>query len=152
MTAASFAGADDRPEACPEASPFWSSIRSLAFPGWGQLHNGSEIRAAVLFSMQTYFLSRIYVADRRASYYRDRANDPEPAWDRDELLARYDDLRDTRGDMVWWSAILALYSVIDAYVDAHMVGFDEGVDEVERLTWTVTPREGGAAVGIRAVW
>ena len=137
----------------PPVSPFWASVRSLVFPGWGQLSNGSERKAVVVFSLQTYFLSRVFVTERRARYYRDRADDPEPAWDPEYLEERYKDLRDRRADMLFWTAITLLYSVIDAYVDAHMVGFEEDVSAVERVTWTVTPGDaGGASVALRATF
>lgn len=134
-------------------SPFGASIRSLAFPGWGQLSNGSEIKAVVIFSLQSYLLSRTFVIERRARWYDDRRNDPEAPWDPEFLEERYLELRERRGDMVWWTAILGLYSVLDAYVDAHMVGFDEDVEEVERVTWRLAPgsfREGGVGLALAA--
>ncbi|MFH1680457.1 MAG: DUF5683 domain-containing protein [Candidatus Eisenbacteria bacterium] len=132
-----------------EASPFWASARSLVFPAWGQLHNGSQKKAVVLFSLQTYLLGRVFVVERRARYYGDRMNDADPAWRAEDLERRYEDLRDTRRDLVWWSSILALYSVIDAYVDAHMVGFDSDVEGVERVTAGIVPTGDGAAVALR---
>ncbi len=47
--------------------------------------------------------------------------------------------------MVWWATILTLYAVIDAYVDAHMVGFDEDVEAVKRITVGMTGLPGGGA-------
>ncbi len=139
----------ERPSVRREASPFWASARSLAFPAWGQLHNGSEKKAVVLFALQTYLLGRVFTVDRRAGFYRERMNDAPPAWDAADLERRYEDLRDTRRDLVWWSSLLALYSVIDAYVDAHMVGFTDDVREVERATAGLVPLEGGAALAVR---
>jgi len=75
-------------------------------------------------------------------------NDETPGWSREDLHARYDDLRDTRGDLVWWSSLLVLYSVIDAYVDAHLVGFEEQVEQVERVTASLVPTDGGAEAAI----
>ena len=126
-------------------TPLWSSIRSLVCPGLGQLHNGSEKKAIVLFSLQSYLVGRVFATERRARYYRDRMSDPEPMWEMANLQTRYDDLRGTRGDMIWWASILTLYAVIDAYVDAHMVGFDEDVEAVERITVGMTGLPGGGA-------
>lgn len=134
-------------------SPFGASIRSLVFPGWGQLHNGSQIKSVVIFSFQSYLLGRVFVIERRARWYDDQRNDPNSPWTAEDLEARYRNLHDRRGDMVWWSAIVALYSVIDAYVDAHMVGFDEDVKAVERVTWSVAPgpgANGGVVLGLAA--
>jgi hypothetical protein len=139
------------PEA-PRASPFWASARSLAFPAWGQLHNGSEKKAVVLFSLETYLLGRALRAERRAGYYDDRLSDASSVWERSDLERRRDDLRETRSDLLWWSSLLVLYAVIDAYVDAHLVGFDEGVERVEKVTAFLAPRAGGGAelsVGVR---
>ncbi len=145
---AALGGSARAAEGPPQASPFWSSSRSLVFPGWGQLHNGSEKKAIVLFSLQTYLIGRVFAAERRARYYQDRMNDETPGWSREDLQARYDDLRDTRGDLVWWSSLLVLYSVIDAYVDAHLVGFEEQVEQVERVTASLVPTDGGAEAAI----
>jgi len=134
----------------PKVSPFWSSVRSLAFPGWGQLHNGSRVKAVVLFGFQSYLWGRVFITERRSGFYLSLADREDPPWDREVLIDRADDLRDRRGDLVWWGAIFTLYSVIDAYVDAHMVGFEEDVEEVERVTFTAEPRDGGCAIALRA--
>ncbi|NNE10289.1 MAG: hypothetical protein HKN20_17145 [Gemmatimonadetes bacterium] len=127
-------------------SPFWSSARSLVVPGWGQLRNGSEFRGGVVFGLQTYFLLRYRVAERRGRFYDEERSAENPRWDSAYLDERVADSKDTRGDMVWWSVITLLYSVIDAYVDAHMVGFDEQIEEVERVTFSIEPNgEEGAA-------
>ncbi|MFH1279877.1 MAG: DUF5683 domain-containing protein [Candidatus Eisenbacteria bacterium] len=137
----------------PHVSPFGASLRSMAFPGWGQLHNGSEIKAVVIFSLQSYLLSRAFIIERRARWYDEERNDPSSPWGEAFLEERYRDLRDRRADMVWWAAILGLYSVLDAYVDAHMVGFDDDVEAVDRVTWRIAPEpraDGGVAVALAA--
>lgn len=126
-------------------SPFWSSARSLVVPGWGQLRNGSEFRGGVVFGLQTYFLLRYRVAERRGRFYDEERSAENPRWDSAYLDERVADSKDTRGDMVWWSVITLLYSVIDAYVDAHMVGFDEQIEEVERVTFSIEPNGGEGA-------
>ena len=136
----------------PKVSPFWSSVRSLAFPGWGQLHNGSRVKAVVLFSFQSYLWGRVFITERRSGFYRSLGDSEDPPWDPVVLHQRADDLRDRRGDLVWWGAILTLYSVIDAYVDAQMAGFDEDVEEVNRITFAAEPREGGCALAIRSTF
>ena len=137
----------------PGAAPYGSAMRSLVFPGWGQLHNGSKKKAIALFSFETYLLSRAIITERRARYYNDRMGDAEPAWDTAYLEARYRELRDTHNDMVWWSAIVVLYSVLDAFVGAHLIGFDEDIEEVRRLTLhPETGPEGNAFLALRFAW
>ena len=136
------------------ASPFWSCVRSAVVPGWGQLHNGSSVKAIALFSMQSYLFARYSIAERRGSFYRHELNNPESVWGPGHLQNKYDDFRDTRNDMVWWMTIFGLYSLIDAYVDAHMAGFDQEVAEVQRLTWNAGPRggEGDLALQLTVAW
>jgi hypothetical protein len=78
----------------------------------------------------------------------------DSAWGMEHLQNKYADQRDTRNDMVWWMTIFGLYSLIDAYVDAQMTGFDEEVSEVQRITWNAGPRKGGEgiAVAVTAPW
>ncbi|MBN1826737.1 MAG: hypothetical protein JW958_10765 [Candidatus Eisenbacteria bacterium] len=146
--------AEEQPaEDLPGAAPFLNALRSLAFPGWGQLHAGNRWKAVALFAGQTYLLGRVAITERRARWYDDQRSRADSPWSDAYLEERYEDLRQTRRDLVWWSTIAALYSVLDAYVDAHLVGFDEAVDEVDRVTWTVGPAPGGGArIALRAVY
>ncbi len=137
----------------PTPSPFWSCIRSAVVPGWGQIHNGSPLRGAMIFSAQAYFLTRFAAAEKRSSYYRDRMVDPSAAWDAAYLQEKYDDRRGIRNDMVWWMTIFGLYSLIDAYVDASMAGFDREIADVERVTFGTGETPGGDhVVTVTVAW
>ncbi len=108
----------------------------------------------LVFSMQSYLFARFSIAERRAAFYRNELDKPESAWGSVHLQKKYDDFRDTRNDMVWWMAIFGLYSLIDAYVDAHMAGFDEEVAEVQRITWgpTTGGKNGEVALALTVPW
>ncbi len=146
--------ADGEAEERRAASPFWSCVRSAVVPGWGQLHNGSGVKALTLFSMQSYLFARYSIAERRAAFYQNELNNPESAWGVGHLENKYDDFRDTRNDMVWWMTIFGLYSLIDAYVDAHMAGFDQDVADIQRITWRAEPTvsDGDAALLLTVRW
>jgi hypothetical protein len=37
----------------------------------------------------------------------------------------YSEHFDKRQTLVWWATVAALYGLVDAYVDAHLAGFDD---------------------------
>jgi len=94
-------------------APLWVMMRSAAFPGWGQLHNGQYFKAAVLGGVEAAFLYGIWNEDRLA----DRALERGDPWTASIHKA-------TKKDYLWWCAFTILLSVGDAYVDAHLDRFD----------------------------
>ncbi len=101
--------------------------------------------------MRTYIGVRYFTAERRSRFYRNELDATASEWDRAYLQSKFGDHRSTRNDMVWWSSILLLYTVIDAYVDAHMAGFDTEVEDVTRITMQIDPLDNrGAALALHA--
>jgi hypothetical protein len=96
-------------------------VASAVYPGLGQLMNGSEYKAAIITAIEAALVTGLVVEDRRtrnslrlyeqtreARYYED--------------YARHFDRRQT---LIWWVVIAALYGLTDAYVDAHLSGFED---------------------------
>lgn len=97
-----------------QKSPSGAALRSLVIPGWGQYYNGQKIKAGLalagevgLLSTALYWNSRAGAAQRRG----DQAN---------QLL-----YEDWRNGCYWGLAALIVYSMLDAYVDAQLLDFDE---------------------------
>jgi hypothetical protein len=88
--------------------PFWVMMRSAVVPGWGQLHNGSWVKALIFGGAQCGFIYGIVNEDRLAE------EDPENSSDH----------KARKKDYIWWGAFATLLSLGDAYVDAHLDRFN----------------------------
>jgi len=98
-------------------------IASAAYPGLGQLLNGSEIKAAAIGVAEAYLIGRLVLEDRwtRHSLRRHRETGERSYYD------DYERHFDRRQTTIWWLIVVGLYSLTDAYVDAHLSRFDEPV-------------------------
>jgi hypothetical protein len=103
------------------AGPTAAVVAAAAYPGLGQLVVGSEVKAAAVGAAQAFLVGRLIIEDRwtrhalrlyhetgRSSYYGD-----------------YSGHYDRRQTLVWWVLAVGILSVADAYVDAHLTGFDD---------------------------
>ncbi|MDZ7373265.1 MAG: DUF5683 domain-containing protein [candidate division KSB1 bacterium] len=90
--------------------PTGAMLRSWILPGWGQWYNGRKTKAAVVFVAEVglagYALWQDHLASQSATA--------------EERLAR----EDRRNAALWWLAGVVLLSGLEAYVDAHLAGFD----------------------------
>ena len=104
-------------------SPRRAMLRSLALPGWGQFHNGRFIKGGIVAAAEMGSAVAFFVRRRQIG------EDP-------------DDGR-TRGNPYLFTTIgIVFYSMVDAYVDAHLDAVDWGGVEVGA-------GEGGAEVRLR---
>ena len=94
-------------------SPRGAMLRSLAVPGWGQFYNQKTIKAGVIAAAEVGSVVAFFV--RRDEIRRNRI--PGQTSDRNLFLFS------TLG--------VILYSMADAYVDAHLDGVDWGVIEAD---------------------
>lgn len=106
-------------------SPRAAVIRSAVFPGWGQWYNGKKLKALVVFGVEVGFISAAVWHNQRVVYWMDSSLTG--------YTAEYRDLNknfhiDMRNQFVWYLAGTLLVSMADAYVDAHLAGFDESTD------------------------
>ena len=96
-------------------------VASAAYPGLGQLLNAAEPKAAIISAVEVFLVAGLVVEDRRARnslrLYK-RTND-------ERYYDEYSEHFDNRQALVWWAAIAALYGLTDAYVDAHLAGFED---------------------------
>ncbi len=107
-------------------SPTGAMLRSMIIPGWGQLYNqkpfkalligGSEIGLGINIALQHQWAKRAATENDRAFYLNNR------------------------NLSVWYLAALILYSMADAYVDAHLFDFDESPN------LSVSPAEWGDGI------
>ena len=94
----------------PLPSPKGAMIRSILLPGWGQWYNKKKIKAGIFFLAETGIIGGAVYWDREAKnttniLYRDFAID-------------------NRNLAFWYLGGFILISMADAFVDAHLSGFD----------------------------
>lgn len=121
-------------------SPSGAILRSIVFPGWGQLYNESYLKAGA-FSIAAVSVTSIIVwndgkfSDAQTRYDGLSATDPlkERTFKEKEF---YRDQRDVAG--LWLLGVYAL-AAVDAYVGAHLFNFD--VSD-KGLSWVPLPGSG----------
>jgi hypothetical protein len=127
----------DRPpvETNPTATSFFQSptsklFRSVLFPGWGQWSNGKKQKAAIYFTIETYFLTRALIWRHRAG---DRLRvwessiDPDQGCNTSECLQafnNYDSARSRRNYFYWLTGATIFVSMFDAYADAYLLSLE----------------------------
>lgn len=105
---------------------FW---KSFLVPGWGQLSTGRPGRAIFYATLQTATVYMIFETQGRINEAEDRGNT--------ELA---DARREHREDWIALAVFWSLASAVDAWVGAHMWGFEGEV---------VPPPDGSAGVALR---
>ncbi len=80
-------------------------------PGGGQVYNRAWIKALIVVAAESY-----YVYQFRLN--RDRFNDFD-----DTLPLSQGRYLEKRNKYAWWVALVYLWGMLDAYVDAHLEGF-----------------------------
>jgi len=142
-------------EGRPVEPPYRVILRSLLYPGWGQLYNGKYLKALVVFATESTLLSMIYTESRQASRaYADHLATPNPIV-AERLYAEYERHFNRRDSLIWWTAGLVLFSLADAYVDSHLITFDEEFGEPQQkadVSLTTGGLRNGGFVGLTYVF
>lgn len=115
-------------------NPTAAMLRSLVFPGWGQWYNGKRLKALLAFGAEAGLIANTI-------YQNQKVQSSTTRLERDYYL-------ENRRLSNWWLAGVALYSMIDAYVDAHLSDFDESPD----LSALSTPAAGRASSEEAPIW
>ena len=105
------AGSDWRP------SPGGAALRSLVFPGWGQMYARQPLKAVIYSGIQQGFMYGVYRQHKLYQYHESHG---------EEGLANF--YRNDRNRMGWYLTAAIILSVMDAYVDAHLYKFDVSDD------------------------
>ena len=93
-------------------SPQKAIILSTLLPGGGQFYTGHYIKGGVIAGGEIFSLMKAY------SLYKDAKGYSVSSSERDSLM------RESFSYAFWFLGIW-FYSVLDAYVDAHLYNFDE---------------------------
>jgi len=94
-------------------SPAGAAIRSLLFPGWGQIYARQPLKAVIYGGIQQGFMYGVYHEHKLHQYYKSIGD-----------ASRADFYENNRNRMGWYLTAALILSVMDAYVDAHLYNFD----------------------------
>jgi hypothetical protein len=119
--AASPAAASDASGTEESPGPAQALIASAAYPGLGQLLNGEEAKAAVIGGAEAFLVASLVLEDRQTRHALRLYEETGES----RYYDRYSRHFDRRQTLIWWVVVAALYGVADAYVDAHLTGFNE---------------------------
>lgn len=92
-------------------SPQGAMLRSLIFPGWGQWYNGHRLKAVVVFGAEVGLLAN-------SIYLNQKCQASQTTLEREFYI-------NNRNLSNWWLLGVILFSMADAFVDAHLYRFDE---------------------------
>lgn len=104
----------------PRRSPMGALLRSVAVPGWGQFYNHKYVKSAVVFSAESFFLVKAAQWWKKTEDQYDRVQESSSGRE----FTTYINYRDRRNDYLWLAGLSVFLSMFDAYVDAHLSGFD----------------------------
>jgi len=94
----------------PLKSPWGAVLRSAVLPGWGQVYTHQYIKAGVVFTVNAALLWTVLDYDRQ---WNDTKNES---------------FRDKRNQYMWYLGLAYILTLVDAYVDASLFGFDEAME------------------------
>ncbi|MBD3347988.1 MAG: hypothetical protein GF400_02180 [Candidatus Eisenbacteria bacterium] len=104
-----------------EPGPAEALVASAVYPGLGQLWNDSDHKAAIVGGAEAFLVMRLLLEDRRTRHALRLYTETEES----RYFEDYSRHFDTRQTLVWWVVVAALYGIADAYVDAHLTGFED---------------------------
>ena len=114
--------------------PTGKLFKSVFFPGWGQYANKKYTKAAIFFTLETFFIAKSVQYFKKT---RDRFDTFRKTEDRNDFFA-YDNARKTRNKYYWYTAGTIFISMWNAYADAHLKPFEETKD-IDDEYWGLDP-------------
>ncbi|MFM8569787.1 MAG: DUF5683 domain-containing protein [Candidatus Kapaibacterium sp.] len=130
-------------------SPSGAILRSIVFPGWGQLYNESYVKAGVFGAAAVSITGIIVWNDVKFSNAQGRYDvlaDTDPLKDRTFREKEfYRDQRDVAG--LWLLGVYAL-AAVDAYVGAHLFDFDVSDKGVSWMPLPASPSGPAASLQV----
>jgi hypothetical protein len=132
-----FAGDSAMP--LPMKSPLGALARSVVFPGGGQFYNRRVLKGSMLFALENGLLIAVAVEWKKSDQHLKNFNNlplgsPDKAWE----FELYEYYRDIRNLHLWCVAGVVFFSMMDAYVDAHLFNFER--EEIKEVNLTLVPK------------
>jgi hypothetical protein len=117
-------------EPIPSRNPTGALLRSAVLPGWGQFYNDEYAKGILLGAASTGLLTWLLMENGAANSARDDFEETgDPAFEQD-----YETHKQRRLDLIWYTSAAWLYTMLDAYVDAHLFAFDIENDNYGKIS------------------
>lgn len=130
--------------------PKWVMARSLAFPGWGQLHNGSWKKALLIGGVEVGFIAKLFDDKHTLNQELADISAAQAAGDAVREAALESDYNKRSDQFIghqWFLGAVLAYSMLDAYIDAHFRNFHVGPNDDPAL-----PPGERRSTGLRLSW
>ena len=130
--------------------PNWVMMRSLVIPGWGQFHNQAYVKAGVVAATEGLLIASLVEKQRHLDELNHEVEDARDEGDIDrenQAVMAYNAELSSLTSTQWWLGAAIVYSMLDAYLDAHFRGFDVEFKNDPALPGGVPPR--GARLSLR---
>jgi hypothetical protein len=135
--------------------PFFVMLRSAAVPGWGQVYNHKYLKAAGVVAGEGFLALKAYneygrekdAVNRQVALLEAGKDVTDPQYEAAEVDRQTH--RNQKINWIWWGLAAHLFSMVDAYVDAHLATFDADfgppesavdIGEKPRLTLAIRTR------------
>lgn len=110
--------------------PAKAGALSAVLPGGGQIYNKQFVKAGLVIGIQGFLIGSAIHHDNKRDDYRSLASNSSDPFDQQYYDILANDYSDKLRSDFWWMGITAALSVIDAWVDAHLVDFDRERDRI----------------------
>lgn len=110
--------------------PYRAMAYSVLFPGGGQVYNHQYLKAGLVLGVQGALTGLAIYHDDKRDHYKQLSQLTSDIYMAELYQAKSNDYKDMLRSDIWWMGITMALSVIDAYVDAHMLDYDR---EKERI-------------------
>ena len=112
-----------------QKSPLVAVLLSAVIPGGGQIYNQSYWKVPIVWGVQAFFVTQWISNNRQYESLKNQVADsiakgPPYGSDLESLENARNSAHDQRDSYAWYIAGVYLISVVDAYVDAELSGFD----------------------------
>jgi len=134
--------------------PTWIMARSAVVPGWGQFKNGRPLKAGLAIGLEGAIGYKLVDAWKDVEAAAAREDDALSHGDQaaaDAARADYEEAYNRRATAAWFLAGAVILSMVDAYVDAHLIQFDADFGPDPSLpedASSATPGSSGARVAL----
>jgi len=134
--------------------PTWIMARSAVVPGWGQFKNGRPLKAGLAIGLEGAIGYKLVDAWKDVTAASEREDEALAHGDEAAAAAAradYEDAYNRRATAAWFLAGAVILSMVDAYVDAHLIQFDADFGPDPSLpedASSATPGSPGARVAL----